>query len=293
VNSALATLDAFTDRVATLDARWIFVALLFHLGNLSCRALAWRSILAAAYPRARIRLLDVGAAYAAGVAANGYLPARAGEAVKIALVRLRIPGSTVEGVSASGGVVLLFDALVGASLLGAAWALGLVPAFPHPSIRSALAAGAVLVALAGVVAAVPRLRSNIRQGAAVLAKPGLYLRRVVPFQAAAWVCRLGVAFAMLAAFGVPATVPIAGLVVVAGGMSTLVPATPGGAGTQQLLIVVVLQHVASAASALSFSIGMQVGVTLVNSMLGLLALTVAFGTLRPAAIRAGLRRHSG
>jgi uncharacterized membrane protein YbhN (UPF0104 family) len=113
---------------------------------------------------------------------------------------------------------------------------------------------------------------------------------VIPFQAAAWACRVGVAFALLAAFGLPATVPIAGLVVVAGGMSTLIPATPGGAGTQQLLIVVALQQVASAATALSFSIGMQVGVTAVNTLLGLAALALLFGTIRPSAIRAGLRR---
>ena len=251
---------------------------------------AWRSILTAAYPGARIRLLDVGAAYAAGVAANAYLPARGGEALKIALVRLRIPGSTVAGVGASNGVVLLFDSVIGAALLGTAWALGLVPALPHPSPAAVGAAAAVLVAAAAIIALVPRLRANVRQGAVILATPGLYLRRVVPFQAGAWACRLGVAFAMLAAFGVHATLPIAGLVVVAGGMSTLVPATPGGAGTQQLFIVVALQQVASAASALSFSVGMQVGVTLVNTTLGLLAMMVAFGTLRPAAIRAGLRR---
>jgi uncharacterized membrane protein YbhN (UPF0104 family) len=113
---------------------------------------------------------------------------------------------------------------------------------------------------------------------------------VVPFQAAGWASRIGVVFAMLAAFGVPASIPIAGLVVVAGGLSTAVPATPGGAGTQQLLVVLALQQVASAASALSFSIGMQVGITLANTVLGLIALTVFFGTLRPAAIRAGLRR---
>ena len=95
---------------------------------------------------------------------------------------------------------------------------------------------------------------------------------------------------MLAAFGVPATVPIAGLVVVASGMSTLVPATPGGAGTQQLLIVVALQQVASAASALSFSIGMQVGITLVNTIVGVVAIMLVFGTMRPTAIRAALRR---
>lgn len=205
-------------------------------------------------------------------------------------MRLRIPGSTVAGVSASSGVVLLFDAVVGASLLGTAWALGLVPVLPHPAATTALAAAAVLALAAVVVARVPRLRANLRQGAAILKTPDLYVRRVVPYQAGAWACRIGVAFGMLAAFGVPATLPIAGLVVVAGGMSTLVPATPGGAGTQQVLIVVALQQVASAASALSFSIGMQVGITIVNTMLGLAAMTLVFGTIRPAAIRAGLRR---
>ena len=293
MSSALSTLGDFSDRVAALDARWMLVALLFHLGNLSFRTLAWRGILRAAYPAANIRLLDVGPAYAAGVAANAYLPARGGEAVKIALVRLRVPGSTLAGVGASSGVVLLFDAAVGASLLGLAWALGLVPALPHPSPLAVTAGAAVLLAGAALVAAVPRLRSNLRQGVAILATPRVYLRRVVPYQAGAWACRLGVAFAMLAAFGVAATIPIAGLVVVAGGMSTLVPATPGGAGTQQLFTVVALAQVASAASALSFSIGLQVGVTLVNTLVGLLALTLVFGTLRPAAIRAGLRGPGG
>jgi len=290
VNAALATLDSFSDQVAALDARWILVALAFQLGNLGCRAVAWRGVLAAAYPDARIRLPDVGAAYAAGVAANAYLPARGGEAVKIALVRLRIPGSTVAGVGASNGVILLFDTAVGASLLTLAWTLGLVPALPRPSPLTVAGAAAAVAVAAIVVAAVPRLRANLRQGVSILASPRRYLRRVVPYQAGAWACRIGVAFAMLAAFGVPATVPIAGLVVVASGMSTLVPATPGGAGTQQLLIVVALQQVASAASALSFSIGMQVGITLVNTIVGLVAIMLVFGTVRPTAIRAALRR---
>ena len=290
MNAALATLDSFSDQVAALDARWILVALAFQLGNLGCRAVAWRGVLVSAYPDARIRLADVGAAYAAGVAANAYLPARGGEAVKIALVRLRIPGSTVAGVGASNGVVLLFDTAVGASLLTMAWALGLVPALPRPSPLAAVGAAAALALAAIIVAAVPRLRANLRQGASILANPRLYVRRVVPYQAGAWACRIGVAFAMLAAFGVPATVPIAGLVVVASGMSTLVPATPGGAGTQQLLIVVALQQVASAASALSFSIGMQVGITLVNTVVGVVAIMLVFGTMRPTAIRAALHR---
>jgi len=35
---------------------------------------------------------------------------------------------------------------------------------------------------------------------------------------------------------------------------------------------------------------MQVGVTVVNTLVGLAALALLFGTLRPAAVRAGLRR---
>jgi uncharacterized membrane protein YbhN (UPF0104 family) len=280
---------AISDGFTALDGRWLAVALAFHLANLACRALAWRAILVAAYPSARIRLVDVGAAYAAGVAANAYLPARGGEAVKIALVRLRVPGSTVAGVGASGGVVLLFDALVAAALLGSAWALGFLPALPAPS-PAAIAAAAVAVAAGALLAvALPRVRAAAGQGLAILRTPGLYLRRVVPLQAAAWACRIGVVFAMLAAFGVPASVPVAGLVVVAGGISTAVP-TPGGVGTQQLLVVLALQQVATAASALSFSVGLQVGVTLTNTLLGLVALSLYFRTVRPTAIRAGMRR---
>ena len=293
MNGALAGLGAVSDRIAALDGRWLAVAVAFHLGNIGFRALAWRAILVAAYPRAHVRLVDVAAAYAAGVALNAYVPARGGEALKVALLRLRVRGATVAGIGASSGVVLLFDAIVGAALVTTAWSLGLVPALPHPSATTAAAAaGMVAVALA-VGAATPRLRAQIRQGAAILSTPGRYVRLVVPFQAGAWACRLVVAYAMLAAFGVPATVPLAGLVVVASGLSTLVPATPGGAGTQQLLVVVALQQVASAASALSFSIGMQVGVTLVNTMLGLVALSLVFGTLRPSTIRAGVRAGGG
>lgn len=192
--------------------------------------------------------------------------------------------------------MLLFDAAVGASLLATAWALGLVPSLPPLPVASfpaAVAAGVGIVVVTAALAAAPRLRANLRQGASILRTPGVYVRRVVPCQAGAWICRVGVAFAMLAAFGVPATVAVAGLVVIAGGMSTLVPATPGGVGTQQVLVVVALQQVASTASALSFSIGMQVGVTLVNTLLGLAAIALVFKTLRPAVVRAGLRQSGG
>jgi uncharacterized membrane protein YbhN (UPF0104 family) len=289
VTSALGSLNAAVDRLADLDARWLGIALGLQLANLAFRAVAWGNVLRAAYPSTRIRLVDVGAAYAAGVALNAYTPARAGEALKVALLRLRVPGSSVATIAASSSVILVFDALMGGTLLVGVWALGVVPAVPGPSLRTALAVAALGLVAAAVLRFSPRLRAHLRRGGAILATPGAYLRRVALAQLGAWACRIGVAFSLLAAFGLPATLPFAAVVVVAGGLSTLVPATPGGAGTQQLLVVYALDKAASAASALSFSIGMQLGITVVNTLVGIAGLALLLGTLRPAAIRAALR----
>ena len=56
------------------------------------------------------------------------------------------------------------------------------------------------------------------------------------------------------------------------------------------MLAFALSHAAAAAAILSFSIGMQAGITVVNALLGAVASMVAFRTLRPlAAIRAGLQ----
>ena len=65
------------------------------------------------------------------------------------------------------------------------------------------------------------------------------------------------------------------------GASTLVPLTPGGAGTQQVMLAYALSQATTAAAVLSFSVGMQAGVTAVNALLGAVAGMVAFKTLRP------------
>ena len=289
MSSLLHSFEAAVDRLAALDARWLAIALALQLANLGFRALAWRNVLRAAYPGTRIGLGEVGAAYAAGVAANAYTPARAGEAVKVALLRLRLPGTSLPTIAASSSVILIFDALMGGTLLATAWAFGVVPALPSPSLWTVVGAVGALVLAAIALRASARVGAHLRRGAAILGTPGAYVRSVALPQVGAWSCRIGVAFAMLAAFGLPATLPLAAIVVVAGGLSTLVPATPGGAGTQQLLIVYALHSAVSAASALSFSIGMQVGITAVNTLVGLAGLALLLGTLRPGAVRAALR----
>lgn len=56
------------------------------------------------------------------------------------------------------------------------------------------------------------------------------------------------------------------------------------------MVTFALNEAATAAAVLSFSIGLQAGITIVNAALALLAGMVAFRTLHPlAAIRAGVR----
>jgi len=65
------------------------------------------------------------------------------------------------------------------------------------------------------------------------------------------------------------------------GASTLVP-VPGGAGSQQILATFALQGAVSTAAAVSFSLGLQVGVTAVNVTVGVAAMMLLFRTVRPA-----------
>lgn len=299
----LSGIGAHYDRV---DGRLVLIALALHLGNHLLRSCAWRNVLGAAHPDQRVPLLGVASAYAVGVALNAVLPARGGDATKVALVRSRIPGSHVATIASTMAVVVLFD-LVAATLLVLGVCLaGAMPLAPQLPLASAPAwvadhlvaslAGAAALSLGAALglrrlrAPLGRLWAQAQQGGAILRTPLRYLRGVALVQAGAWTCRIGVVYFLLAAFGLHATVPTAALVMIVCGASTLIPLTPGGAGTQQVMLAYTLGQAASAAVVLSFSVGMQVGVTAVNAAIGLAAAMVAFRTLHPlAALRAGLR----
>jgi uncharacterized membrane protein YbhN (UPF0104 family) len=196
-------------------------------------------------------------------------------------------------------IVVLFDMLAGTALVVLVCASGAVafaPSLPSPGIGVALALAVALVAIIGGALAMPRLavrlralRHAIAQGGAILRTPRRYARGVAFVQAVAWICRITVVFLLLEAFGLPASLPAAGTVMVVAGLSTLVPLTPGGAGTQQVMLAAALHQTVAAAAAVSFAIGMQAGVTVVNACLGIVAAMIAFRTVRPfAAVRSGL-----
>jgi uncharacterized membrane protein YbhN (UPF0104 family) len=290
-------LDGVLDRLGGADPRLAALALALHVLNHLLRSAAWRGVIAAAYPEREVPFVRVLTGYAAGVALNAVAPARGGDAVKIGLVRAAVPNSSLATVAATMSVLVALDLVIGTLLLLSLGFTGAVPldlggAFARAGTAAPLVAG-VLV-LAGVAAYLLRkhvwlLVARLRQGGAVLRTPGRYARTVAAPQLAAWCCRVGVVLCLLAAFGLPATVPLAALVMVVGGASTAVPLTPGGAGTQQVLLAVALSQTASAAAVVSFSVAMQASVTLVNALLGLAAAMAVCGSLRPVrAVRTAL-----
>jgi uncharacterized membrane protein YbhN (UPF0104 family) len=280
-------------RFGEVDGRLLAVALLLHVANHGLRSLAWRNVLAAAYPSTRVPYLGVASAYAVGVALNAVVPGRGGDAAKVAMVRFGIGGSSVATIVSTMSVVVLFDLVAATLLLLGVAATGAIPFVPQLGKLPLVLGGAAVVALLAARwfrPALLRLWASAKQGGAILRTPSRYARDVAAVQAGAWACRIAVVYLLMAAFGLPATVTGAAVVMVLCGVSTLVPLTPGGAGTQQVMVTFALSQAATAAAVLSFSIGMQAGITAVNALLGVAAGMVAFRTLHPiAAIRAGVR----
>ena len=68
-------------------------------------------------------------------------------------------------------------------------------------------------------------------------------------------------------------------------LATLVPATPGGIGTEQALLVYAFRDVGVARSTLlAFSVGMKLTLTVVNVIVGFTAIFLTLGTVRYGSV---------
>jgi uncharacterized membrane protein YbhN (UPF0104 family) len=293
----------FFRHLAAVDFGALGIALAFQALRLGARTRAWRNIVAASYPGTRVRWRSVLGAYLGGVGLNAITPARSGDVLKLFLLKRRVEGSTYPTLGATLIVETLFDAFVGIGLLIWAAYLGVLPnihrlpklpnidlrwAFQHPL---ALEIGALVVGIAIgllLVWATARVRAfwqRVRQGFAVLGDRDDYLRGVVTWQALSWALRLATIFFMLRAFHLPATLHYALLVQIAQSLSTLLPITPGGAGTEQGLLLYLFRGKAARSAVLSFSVGMHIAIVVLNVALGALAIALLTRSLRFRRLR--------
>jgi uncharacterized membrane protein YbhN (UPF0104 family) len=255
-------------------------------------------VIAAAYPDEQVPWPSVFAAYVAGVGVNAVVPARSGDLLKLFLVRRRIPGSAYSTLAATLAVETIFDFVVGGALITWAFATGALPGFDAlgrlPSVdwfwvfRTPWlgAVVAVIALVAGFLLGIwsgragRALWGRLAQGVAVLRTPRRYLRTVASWQAVDWTLRFLAIGLFLSAFGVPVTLENVGLVQASQSVSTLLPLTPSGIGTEQALLVYVLSGEAATSAILSFSVGMRVTLACVNVALAAVVLLIVLRTVR-------------
>ena len=292
-------LDAFFGHLAAVGWTALGIACLLHVLRIATRAVAWRSILVEAYPDTRVPWWRIYGSYVAGVGVNAVVPARGGDVVKLVLAHRSIEGSSYATLAPTLLIETLFDAVVGSVLLGYALTLGAFPSLgtlPHlPTIdwhwplqhpRSATVIALVWLIVIGLLVAigvrrVRDFRARVAQGFAIMRKPKRFFTGVILWQAASWILRAASVLFFLQAFHLPATARNAVLVLAVQSLSTVLPFTPGGIGTQQGFLVYVFRDSPIAKTALlSFSVGMHVAVTAVNALFGFVAIALMLRTLR-------------
>ena len=298
MHEILDAVELFFDRLASVHWWPVAIAVCLHLIKLACVGRSWRNIVAAAYPDSEVRYRDILGSYAAGVGVNAIVPARAGDVLKLYLAKHRVEGSTYTTLTMTLVVQTIFDLVIATTLFVWALSLGVLPsrdalpdlgAFdfswffrnPHlPEIVAGLLLIAVPAAIVWSARHIEAFRRRAAQGFSALRQPRYYFGHVVPWQAADWFLRLCTLFFLLRAFGIDATPENAFLAQVTHSLSTIFPFSPSGAGTEQALIVFVLDGEAPTSTLLAFSVGGKIIIALTNVAAGIIAIAVMLRTFR-------------
>ena len=291
-------IEAFFETLTTINWAPLGAAIMCHLGRIVARSRAWRNAVAAAYPDSEVAWRQVFGGYVAGIGANALLPGRGGDLLRLYIVKHRVDGATYPTLASTLLADGIFDFFAASLLLG--WALyeGILPGsgvLPNlPAIDwlwvfrnpwQALVIAGFFVAIGLIVGGLAYGRvtafwAHLGQGLAILRTPRRYLRHVALWDATDWALRLTAIFFFLHAFGLPATAYNAFAYQVAGSLSTALPLTPGGIGTEQALLVFIFSGVASASKVLAFSVGVKLVTITINVTLGVAAVAIMLGSLR-------------
>jgi uncharacterized membrane protein YbhN (UPF0104 family) len=292
-------LNAFVDQLESVDPLPVLFAVLAQLAKLACTSMAWRNVLAAAYPDRDVPRRQILAAYFAGVGVNAIVPLRAGDAVRIVLAHRAVKESTYTTVVSSTLVLSIFDIAAATTLL--VWAVLTQEALPSiaelPNLPSfdftwlldrPLAADLIVAAtaLAAVVLGiwihghVVDFWGRVKQAFTVVRQPLRYLRTVAFWQACDWTLRLVAIWFMLDAFDIPQTFENVLLVQVSASIATLLPLTPAGIGTEQAFLIYVFDGTVASSKLLAFSVGMRVTLLATNVVAGFAAIVLTLRTLR-------------
>jgi hypothetical protein len=250
---------------------------------------AWHAALADTAPSVRYR--DVVLAHLGGAGFNGVIPAHGGDAVKLALLKRRVPearfGQLLGSLAPPAAVEALFTSLLlvwalGTGVLGTP-SPGQIP-LPIVGAAAAIAAGALWI----LARKAPRLLRDVRAGMAALRHPRALLNAIAPWVLLARTFRLAAIACFLAAVGLPAT--LAGVLVVMavqGGVGSNGPASAAvRIAVLSASLPAALGHEVSLQTATSLIAAAQVGPMVVNLTISIAVLGVTLRTASPRRVLA-------
>jgi uncharacterized protein (TIRG00374 family) len=249
INSVRGEADQLKDALGSADWRLLIPAIALYFVGVLLRSVRWGMLL----PEYGLKLWTLFRALVVGFTVNNLLPFRMGEVARAYL--LARWGSVPYGATVASLVVeRVLDGLsLSLLLLVALW---LVPSAPSYLLAVGVIAGCgffvglALVALAAWRADALTMfvgffarRMPPRLGPAVISAANNFgrslgvvhdtgrLARLIGLSLVAWCCELGLFYVLMLSVGVPGTYPSALLVGSAANFATLLPSSPGYAGT--------------------------------------------------------------
>ena len=229
------------------------------------------------------------AAYAVGVAGNGFLPANIGTLVTLLMFVAIIPGATFGGSVAAYLVQKIFFTIAGTFVylylflsVPGTFDVSFGNITSHPGLTIVIVVGGafLLTLLARLFwRQVKKLWLQAKQGGAILSQPRRYLSRVFLPSFLGYLCKLAVVGIFLAAFAIPVTFNSIMWVVGSGSLANVASFTPGAVGVTQATNALALKtccHVPNDTS-VAYSTAQQLVTTAWNVVFAVVAVVYVFG----------------
>jgi uncharacterized membrane protein YbhN (UPF0104 family) len=268
------------DAVGRANPSWLWVAAVGFIVSVATAAGSWRC--AMGLSGGRMSLGDACARYGAGSLVNTFVPARAGDAVRLGLFSRSIENDRrlLSAASAFGLLGAARAVVIGALVVAGAMA-GVVPLWPL-LVAAGLAVAAVVAAIAS-----RKTQAHLLDAFRAVTREPAGAARLVAWISVSTLGRLLSAAAIGAALGIPRPLTAAIVIVPALDVASLVPLTPGNIGVTSGAIAVAFK-----AHGVSFEQGLAAGIAFhaVETAVGLLVGFASVLWLAPFASAATRRR---
>src|ERR1700733_10973228 len=281
----------FLSQLASLNWFSLLLGLALYALYLLLRSRALFNALRAAYPGQRIRWREVWGAYMVGYAINNVFPLGGGNIAQLFLTRVAVLDGSYPAVASALSTGVIFDWFMGLLLMCFVFTQDVfpkppdfskLPAFDISFFASNMRFTLFLLTVVGVVfliafallsARVKAFWQRVRQGFTILRDRRRYRREMASWQFASWIARFASYWALLDAFHIGGSVRNALLVLGVQVVASVFPFTPGGAGVQQALLLTIFANNPYVAS---FSVGQQIAIAVLTTVLGFASLVLIF-----------------